>query len=222
MSNAAGLVLISSFNNEHLLAHTGTCQKGKVNPLQILSCLLLLLAYGSRSPVNMQSQLHIWWKATQPWTALGSEQLIFQAFVTERQLQKSGKKPLSLMRFPSLCYPQGLQCLAVRAQGTSSARAHFIKCRFRPNFTLWPTLPAQRKRDARCSPRLLPLQHFIHYSKKNLQAPIQNQVPPAWALLSQDKVLACLQLAWCLTIISQPSLLLQLFPFFPSLLEFEL
>lgn len=65
----------------------------------------------------------------------------------------------------------------------------------------------QRKQNARCSLRLLPQQRFIHYTppppkkkptqpKPNFQAPIQNQVPPAWSALSQDKVLACLQLTF--------------------------
>lgn len=52
MSNAAGLVLISSFNNEPLLAHTGTCQKGKVNLQQILTSILLFTHGLQWSTVN--------------------------------------------------------------------------------------------------------------------------------------------------------------------------
>lgn len=106
---------------------------------------------------------------------------------------------LNEISFPSLSSRLIAPCC--QSWGTPSTRAHFIKCHFGPHFTLWPALLMQRKQTARCSLCLLPQQRFIHYSKKtqlkpNFQAPIQNQVPPAWSVLPQDKVLACLQLTF--------------------------
>lgn len=155
-------------------------------------------------------------KATQWWSALG----ICKAFVTE-SIHKRGGKPPSLMRFPFLHSPQGLYSLTVRAQGTSSTRAHFIKCHFGPNFTLWATVQRQRKQNARCSLCLPPQQRFIHCSKK-LPGIHSNQVPPAWSVLSQDKVLACLQLTFDACLSSPSPAYSYLLSFFPSLLEFEL
>lgn len=147
-------------------------------------------------------------KATQCWAALG----ICKTFVTE-SIHKRGGKPPSLMRFPFLHSPQGegLYSLTVRAQGTSSTRAHSIKCHFGPNFTLWPTLPRQRKQNARCSLCLLPQQHFIHCSKKLPGIHSKPSTPSLVCPVTGQSAGLSSAHFWCLPIISQPSLLLSPF-----------
>lgn len=191
-----------------LIVHTGTCKKGKATLQQIFSCLLFFSSARCLQENTKSTHTHRAWhgKATQGWAALA----VCKIFVTE-SIDKRGEKPPSLMRFPFLHSPQGLYSLIVRAQGTSSTRAHFIKCHFGPNFTLWPTLARQRKQNARCSLRLLPQQRFIHCSKK---LPGIHSKPSTPSLLcpvtGQSAGLSSAHF-WCLPIISQPSLLLSPF-----------
>lgn len=134
---------------------------------------------------------------------------------------------LNEISFPSLSSRLRVPCC--QSWGTPSTRAHFIKCHFGPHFTLWPALPMQRKQNARCSLCLLPQQRFIHYSKKKKtnsnqtsRHPFKTKYPQpglschrtkCWLVFS-----SLLMLAYHLP--AQPTPIS--FPFFPSLLEFEL
>lgn len=99
---------------------------------QIFSCLLFFSAHCLKeSTTNTHAEL----TAGMAKQHRMSSSAFCKTLVTE-SIHKRGGKPPSLMRFPFLHPPQGLYSLTVRAQGTSSTRAHFIKCHFGPNFTL--------------------------------------------------------------------------------------
>lgn len=173
------------------------------------------VAYRKVPQTHVQSWLQVWQSSTAMSSRVSARHLLQNPFT------KRGGKPPFLMRFPFLHSPQGLYSLTVRAQGTSSTRAHFIKCHFGPNFTLWPTLPRQRKQNARCSLCLLPQQRFIHCSKKLPGIHSKPRTPSLVCPVTGQSAGLSSAHFWSLPIISSPAYS-YLLSFFPSLLEFEL
>lgn len=57
MSNAAGLVLISSFSNKYLLYTQELAKKGKAAPQQILSCLFSSARCLQENTINIHAEL---------------------------------------------------------------------------------------------------------------------------------------------------------------------
>lgn len=159
-------------------------------------------------------------KATQHWTALRSSSYL-QGISYRMLLTKDGGKPLSLMRFPFLHYPQGFtpslsEHREPPAQGLISLNAIpglISHC----DPLCWCT--ESKTPDALCA---CYLSSISFTTPKNFQASIQNQVAPAWSGLSQHKVLACLQLTFDASLPSPSPAYSYLLSFFPSLLEFEL